>query len=65
VLDLDVVLWSGGAWASSRLTVPHAAFRTRTFVLDPAATIAPDWRDPLTGLTLRQLAVRLRRRRPL
>lgn len=60
VLDLDVVLWSGGAWCGPGLTVPHVAFRERRFVLDPAASIAPAWRDPVSGLTLRQLASRLR-----
>lgn len=61
VLDLDIVLWSGGPWASADLSVPHPLFRRRHFVLKPAAAIAPDWRDPLTGLTLRQLAARLAR----
>ena len=64
VLDLDIVLWSGGAWSSPGLTVPHLAFRTRDFVLGPAARIAPQWRDPITGLTLRQLRTRLTRPRP-
>ena len=62
VLDLDIVLWSGGPWSSPSLTVPHPAFRERLFVLQPACTIAPAWRDPITGLTLRQLAARLTRR---
>lgn len=64
VLDLDLVLWQGGAWSSPGLTVPHPLFRQRGFVLGPAAAIAAQWRDPLSGLTLRQLAVRLRRPRP-
>ena len=65
-LDLDIVLWSGGAWASPGLTIPHPAFRTREFVLTPALAIARSWRDPLTGLTLAHLAARLaaRLRRP-
>jgi 2-amino-4-hydroxy-6-hydroxymethyldihydropteridine diphosphokinase len=61
VLDLDILLWSGGAWASPGLIIPHIAFRARTFALQPAAALAPDWRDPLTGLTLRQLHGRLTR----
>lgn len=65
VLDLDLVLWSGGAWASPGLVVPHPAFRARRFVLAPAAAVAPRWRDPLTGLTLRHLLTRLTRPRPL
>lgn len=65
VLDLDVVLWSGGAYASGALTIPHPLFRERAFVLTPAAAIAPAWRDPLTGRTLRQLRARLTGPRPL
>ena len=65
VLDLDLVLWSGGAWNDADLTLPHPAFRDRTFVLGPAMLLAPRWRDPLTGLTLGQLHRRLTRPRPL
>ena len=59
VIDLDILLWSEGAWSSPGLTIPHPHFRERSFVLDPLAHIAPDWRDPLTGLTVRQLRARL------
>jgi 2-amino-4-hydroxy-6-hydroxymethyldihydropteridine diphosphokinase len=65
VLDLDIVLWSVGAWSSSSLTIPHPAFRVRPFVLDPSVSIAAMWRDPLSHLTLRQLRARLTRPRPL
>ncbi len=61
VLDLDILLWDGGTWASPGLIVPHVAFRDRDFVLRPVVAIAPRWRDPLTGLTLRQLHSRLTR----
>lgn len=57
-LDLDIVLWNGGAWHSPGLTIPHPAFRERDFVLAPAAQIAPHWRDPVSGRTVRQLARR-------
>ncbi|MGX7896814.1 2-amino-4-hydroxy-6-hydroxymethyldihydropteridine diphosphokinase [Tsuneonella sp. HG222] len=65
VLDLDLVLWSGGAWSSPGLTIPHPLYRERDFVLTPAAAIAPGWRDPLSGLTVRQLRARLTGPRPL
>lgn len=65
VLDLDIVLWSGGRWRSPGLTLPHPAFRERRFVLDPAVHLAPDWHDPVTGLRLRHLHTRLTRRAPL
>lgn len=64
VLDLDIILWSGGIWATPDLTVPHRAFRQRAFVLGPVAAIAADWRDPLTGLAVRHLKARLDRKRP-
>jgi 2-amino-4-hydroxy-6-hydroxymethyldihydropteridine diphosphokinase len=65
VLDLDIILWSGGAWHGAGLLVPHPAFRARGFVLDPLAEIAPAWRDPLTGLSVRQLRHRLAAGRPV
>jgi 2-amino-4-hydroxy-6-hydroxymethyldihydropteridine diphosphokinase len=65
VLDLDIVLWSGGPYVDGTLTIPHPLFRERDFVLGPASTIAPHWRDPVTGLTLGQLHARLTGRRPL
>lgn len=64
VLDLDIVLWSGGCWHDGGLTVPHRLFRDRRFVLEPAVGIAGGWRDPVTGLTLRQLHARLTGPRP-
>lgn len=62
VIDLDIILWRGGSWSDGALTVPHRAFRTRRFVLDPLAAIAPGWRDPVTGLSMRQLRHRARAR---
>ena len=55
VIDLDIILWSGGAWASAGLVVPHRQFRRRAFVLQPLNAIVPGWRDPITGRTVRQL----------
>lgn len=63
VIDLDIVLWSGGAWSDPQLTVPHRLFRARDFVLAPLVEVAPDWRDPVTGLRVRHLAARLARAR--
>lgn len=62
VLDLDIVLWNGGKWQSPGLTLPHPSFRERAFVLAPAVSLVPNWRDPVTHLTLRHLQARLTRR---
>jgi 2-amino-4-hydroxy-6-hydroxymethyldihydropteridine diphosphokinase len=63
VLDLDIILWSEGCWEGGGLVVPHPAFRARRFVLEPIAELAPDWRDPISGATMRQLLARARRGR--
>jgi 2-amino-4-hydroxy-6-hydroxymethyldihydropteridine diphosphokinase len=60
VLDLDIVLWSGGKWRSRRLTVPHPQLARRSFVLEPLVAIAPRWR--IGPLSVRHLAHRLARR---
>ncbi|HEY9552205.1 2-amino-4-hydroxy-6-hydroxymethyldihydropteridine diphosphokinase [Allosphingosinicella sp.] len=65
VLDLDILLWSDGPYEGEGLVIPHPAFRDRLFVLEPLAEIAPEWRDPVTGVTVRQLLHRLRRRNPV
>lgn len=61
VLDLDIILWSHGAWGGDGLIVPHPEFRRRRFVLEPLAEVVPAWRDPITGATVRQLLHRLGR----
>ena len=65
VLDLDIILWSGGRFAGEGLSIPHPQFRLRPFVLQPLAEIAADWRDPVSGLSVRQLLHRRARRRPV
>ena len=60
VLDLDIVLWSGGRFRSRGLTVPHRQLVRRPFVLQPLAAIAPGWRVE-GSLTARHLAQRLAR----
>ncbi len=63
VLDLDLVAWSGGSFASRRLTIPHPRLASRDFVLGPLAAIAPGWRI-IGALTPRHLAARLGKRAP-
>ncbi|MEO9469774.1 2-amino-4-hydroxy-6-hydroxymethyldihydropteridine diphosphokinase [Parasphingorhabdus sp.] len=63
VLDMDIILWSGGTFVEDHpaLAIPHVMMRERPFVLGPASEIAGQWRDPLTGLKLIQLWHRLKR----
>ena len=65
VIDLDLIGWSGGGWRTRTLTIPHPRTNERPFVLEPLLAIAPDWRDPATGLTVRQRHARLTAARPV
>jgi 2-amino-4-hydroxy-6-hydroxymethyldihydropteridine diphosphokinase len=58
-LDLDLILFGTEIIETADLTVPHPHFRDRRFVLEPLAEVAPDWRDPVSGTTVRQLLERL------
>ncbi|SMH47806.1 2-amino-4-hydroxy-6-hydroxymethyldihydropteridine diphosphokinase [Maritimibacter sp. HL-12] len=41
--------------APGGLVLPHPRLQDRAFVLVPAAEIAPDWRHPLTGLSIAEM----------
>jgi 2-amino-4-hydroxy-6-hydroxymethyldihydropteridine diphosphokinase len=64
-LDLDILLWSGGIWSDSALTIPHPAIEQRAFVLGPLRAIVPKWQHPLHRRSVRQLAARLGRPKPV
>jgi 2-amino-4-hydroxy-6-hydroxymethyldihydropteridine diphosphokinase len=54
-LDLDLVLLGDEVVDEPDLQVPHPRFRERFFVLGPLAQVAPDTRDPVTGLRVGEL----------
>ena len=58
-LDLDLIFFGDERLDEPDLVVPHPRFRERRFVLEPLAEVAPDWRDPVSGLTVRDLLARL------
>ncbi|MGB2714291.1 MAG: 2-amino-4-hydroxy-6-hydroxymethyldihydropteridine diphosphokinase [Vicinamibacterales bacterium] len=54
-LDLDLIMLGEDMVDEPDLQVPHPRFRERFFVLGPLAQIAPDVRDPVTGLRVGEL----------
>ena len=63
-LDIDILDFSGLVLGWDRphdplhpdsLVLPHPELHKRTFVLEPLAEIAPEWRHPVLGKTAREL----------
>ena len=61
VIDLDLILFGNRIVTSGPVSIPHPRFRDRLFVLEPLCEVAPDWVDPVTGLSVRDLLARLHR----
>jgi 2-amino-4-hydroxy-6-hydroxymethyldihydropteridine diphosphokinase len=59
VLDLDLLAYGSGVSDLPGLTLPHPRLMERAFVLAPLADIAPEWRHPVTGLTVRDALARI------
>jgi 2-amino-4-hydroxy-6-hydroxymethyldihydropteridine diphosphokinase len=47
-----------------RLQLPHPEMHRRSFVLEPMLEVAPHWRHPIGGLTVRAMLLQLGIRRP-
>lgn len=63
-LDLDLILFGDKKIEEPGLVVPHPRFRERFFVLEPLAEVAPEWIDPGTGSSIRELLSALLRLAP-
>ncbi|HQC51811.1 MAG TPA: 2-amino-4-hydroxy-6-hydroxymethyldihydropteridine diphosphokinase [Lentisphaeria bacterium] len=59
IIDLDLLLFDTLSLVSPNLTIPHPRLRSRRFVLEPLAQIAPDWPVPPDGQTVQQLLLQL------
>jgi 2-amino-4-hydroxy-6-hydroxymethyldihydropteridine diphosphokinase len=60
-LDLDLILFGDEVIGTPSLTVPHARFRERRFVLEPLVELTPDWKDPVSGKKIKELLAELLR----
>jgi 2-amino-4-hydroxy-6-hydroxymethyldihydropteridine diphosphokinase len=59
-LDLDLLLYGEEKIDAPGLSVPHPRLHRRVFVLEPLADLAPELVHPVLGLTISELASRLR-----
>ena len=54
-IDLDIIFYGDQIIDEEDLHIPHIDFANRDFVLRPICDIAPEWIDPRSGKTIRQL----------
>lgn len=54
-LDIDILFFARSVIHSPELEVPHPRYAERRFVLAPLADLAPEWRDPVSGKSVRAL----------
>jgi 2-amino-4-hydroxy-6-hydroxymethyldihydropteridine diphosphokinase len=58
-LDLDILLYGDVVLSVQELVIPHPRLAERAFVLAPLSEIAPEMRDPRTGVTVGELFERV------
>lgn len=59
VIDIDILAVADVVLEAPGLMLPHPRMSEREFVLVPLSEIAPDWRNPVTGLTADDALARL------
>jgi len=54
-IDIDILFYGKTIVQSATLEIPHPRLAERRFVLAPLADLAPDFRHPLTGRSVREM----------
>ena len=58
-MDIDIAFYGSSVVKVDGTVIPDPDIERQPHVAVPLAAIAPDWRHPLSGMTLRQIAGRL------
>lgn len=58
-IDLDLLAYDDLVYRDALVEIPHPRLHERRFVLEPLASILPEWRHPVLGLRVGQLLDRL------
>lgn len=61
-IDLDILLYDSRMISKPGLEIPHPRMAERAFVLDPLCELAPAFRHPVIGKTMKELRDRLHER---
>ena len=52
---MDIIFYDDLVLDTPKLTIPHADMQNRKFVLEPLAELAPWYRHPILGKTVKKL----------
>jgi dihydropteroate synthase/2-amino-4-hydroxy-6-hydroxymethyldihydropteridine diphosphokinase len=55
LIDIDILFYGHEVVETEEVDIPHPRLDGRVFVLAPLADLAPDWPDPRSGQTVRQM----------
>ena len=59
-IDLDIIFWGYKIFNNRELSIPHPRASERDFVLFPLQDIAPNFRDPVSKITVKELIKELK-----
>ena len=52
LIDIDILFYGPTVVATADLLIPHPAIAERRFVLEPLAELSPEFRHPVSGITV-------------
>jgi len=59
-IDIDIIFWGYKMFNNRELSIPHPRVSERDFVLFPLQDIAPNFRDPVSKITVKELIKELK-----
>ena len=59
-IDIDIIFWDYNIFNNQQLSIPHPRASERDFVLFPLKDISPNFRDPVSKFTVKELIQRLK-----
>jgi 2-amino-4-hydroxy-6-hydroxymethyldihydropteridine diphosphokinase len=63
IIDLDIISYNDEITETNLLTLPHPRLADRAFVLMPISELVPDWRHPLTNISINTMLKQVKEQR--